>query len=53
MSNRGLKALQNAGIDIATLLQITVPMKGRMIHEDGKGLIQRSMLYDVKYERVN
>lgn len=53
MSNRGLKALQNAGIDTARLLEITVPMRGRMIHKDGKGLRQKPMLYDVKYERVN
>lgn len=49
LSNRGLKALENASIDVMSLLSAAIPMKGRMIHEDGKC---HELLYDVKYERV-
>ena len=41
--------MENAGIDITTILDIAVPVKGRMIHERGD---TRSSLYDVKYRRV-
>lgn len=52
LSNRGLTALENAGIDVKSLLQISsVPMKGRMIHNEN-GFLD-ALLYDVKYKRVN